>query len=132
MNASRWRRIVGAGAALVSVGMGGGAMASTTVVPPPDWGQMFAVAEAASGQAPNQLLYEFSVAPSAPLTISFTTVVSGYTPGSYQPGFGLLGTVFVRTDCCNATCIDAVQSFELFKPYTSAYSPDYTALRAGG
>lgn len=106
------------------------AKAGTTVVPPGSWGAMQVVAAPAPGLSSDELIYEFTVAPDQPLTITNTFTVSSYAPNSYEAGFVSPGWFFVRRSCTSCGAEGNV-IWDMAKPYTQNFNVAYTMILIG-
>ncbi|MFM8333469.1 MAG: VPLPA-CTERM sorting domain-containing protein [Candidatus Methylumidiphilus sp.] len=104
------------------------AQAATIIVPPSEWGAMQTVA----GANPHQeLIYEFTVTPDQPLTISTSFTASSYAPNAYEAGFVSPGWFGVRSIC--TTCgTEGNVIWEMRKPYESDFRTAYTRILIGG
>lgn len=113
---------------LVAMAFSGGAIADSTIVPVADWGSMISVP---SSNSVNELIYEFTVTPDQPLTISTTFTASGYQPGPYQAGFVSPGWFFVRQICSPGCGADGNVVFDMAKYYSSDFRSSDTMILIG-
>ena len=116
------------------LGMMAGAMptahSTTTIVPPGSWGAMQLVAGPAPGLSSDELVYEFTVTPDQPLTITNTFTVSGYAPNAYEAGFVSPGWFYVRRACTSCGAEGNV-IWDMGKPYTQNFNAAYTMILVG-
>jgi hypothetical protein len=107
--------------------------ATTVIVPPADWAAMQVVSAPAlgSGAASNELIYEFTVTPDQPLTITNTFTTSGYAPGAYEAGYVSPGWFMVRRACTSCGA-DGNVIWDMAKPYTAVFNSAYTMILIGG
>lgn len=115
-------------AVLAGMAVSGAAVADSTMVPVADWGSMISVP---SSNSINELIYEFTVTPDQPLTISTTFTTSGYQPGPYQAGFVSPGWFFVRQICSPGCGADGNVVFDMAKYYSSEFRSSDTMILIG-
>jgi len=104
------------------------AQAVTTIVPPGDWGSMQTVV---ASNPSHELIYEFTVTPDQPLTISTSFTASTYAPNAYQAGFVSPGWFYVRRTCTSCGGEGNV-IWDMGKPYTANFNTAYTMILVGG
>jgi hypothetical protein len=109
------------------------AQATSTVVPVANWGAMQSVAApiVGSGAASNELIYEFTVTPDQPLTISNSFTTSGYAPGSWEAGSVSPGWFMVRRSCTGCG-FEGNVIWDMAKPYADSFNSAYTMILIGG
>lgn len=116
-------------AVLAGLAVSGSAIADSTMVPAADWGSMISVPS--SSAVLNELIYEFTVTPDQPLTISSTFTASGYQPGPYQPGFVSPGWFYVRQICSPDCGADGNVVFDMGKRYGWDFQSSDTMILIG-